>query len=230
MRVSSKRNCVRSTPSGAFNRAFEEIHMHEFSQITGRWEPPFVTKAQIHLCKEFKGDISAGIWNSTALFCLDPVNAIQRIKYACELVEAHGQDGSDSVFREHLSKTHEIFYFPGTTQATGGVVICLRNRLISSCGKPVADVLDKGRIICLTFTSGDENLGILAAHIDPHYTVEKKKHLLKMMAAEMCKFKDILWLVCGDFNFETIGDRAYNVDRGCVCGVEFVGAAWINVE
>ena len=169
---------------------------------------------------------------------MDPVNAIQRIKYACELaykvdvfviVEAHGQDGSDSVFREHLSKTHEIFYFPGTTQATGGVVICLRNRLISSCGKPVADVLDKGRIICLTCTSGDENLGILAAHIDPHYTVEKKKHLLKMMAAEMCKFKDILWLVCGDFNFEAFGDRAYNVDRGAFAesnSSEQLGLTW----
>ena len=209
-------------PNGAFNRAFEEIQLHEFSQITGRWEPSFVSHAQVNLCKEFKGDISAGIWNSTALFCLDPVKAVQRMKYACELaykvdvlviLEAHGQSGSDSVLREHVRKTHQVYYFPGTAQAAGGVVVCLRNRLISLCGRPVADVLDIGRIICLTCTSGDERLGILAVHIDPHYTVEKKKVLFKKMAAEMRKTRDMLWLVCGDFNFEALGDKSYNAKR-----------------
>ena len=73
--------------------------MHEFSVDVGQWDPAIACTAYAHLCKEFKGDLSIGIWNSTVLFCVDPIKAVQRIDYVCNLarkvdvlfvVEAHG--------------------------------------------------------------------------------------------------------------------------------------------
>ena len=83
--------------------------MHAYSIESDQWEPPLEDNVQKSLCKEFKGNLSTGIWNSTALFCRDTVKAVQRLCSACELagkvdllviVEAHGQNGSEVTFRE----------------------------------------------------------------------------------------------------------------------------------
>lgn len=89
-------------PSGAFNKAFESIQVHEFSAKSNRWEPPVEDACQRRLCMEFKEDLSIGTWNATALFCLDPDMARKRLRFVMELaekvdvlvvVEAHGQEG-----------------------------------------------------------------------------------------------------------------------------------------
>ena len=87
--------------------------MHQYSVGTGQWEPPLEDDVQKSFCKELEGDLSTGILNSTALFCCDPVKAVQRLCSACELAgkvdllvseEAHGQNGSEVTLRERTTE------------------------------------------------------------------------------------------------------------------------------
>ena len=195
-----------------------------YSVDLDQWEPPLEDNLQTSFCKEFESNLSTGIWNSTALFCRDPVKAEQRLCLACELagkvdvlviVEAHGQEGSEATIRERLRKSHHIAFSPGPSQATGGVVVCVKERILKICGQPTFKVLDAGRIVSMRFTSMDEQLGLVGVHIDPHYSLQQKKHMIRNISNEMQSARDILWVVCGDFNFEALGERAYNTDR---CG------------
>ena len=98
-------------PTPQSNRIFEDIKMHEYSMLSDRWEPPLEDNVQNNLSKEFKGNLSTGIWNATAFFCCDPVKAVQRLYLACELagkvdvlgiVEAHWRNGSEVMLRARL--------------------------------------------------------------------------------------------------------------------------------
>ena len=228
-------------PNGAFNRAFEKVTMHDYSVEPGRWVPPIDSNTRIHICKQFKGDFSTGIWNSTALFGRDPVKAVQRLQYACKLanqvdilflVEAHGQDGCQIVLSEQLRCTHKVMYFPGISNAVGGIVVCVRLRIISICGEPTSVVVDEGRVVCLTFTSRNESLGAIGVHIDPHYTFLQKKYLLQKIARQIKLHQDMTWVVCGDFNFEAFGERAFNTHFGAFmesASSENLAVAWNEV-
>ena len=81
---------------------------------------------------------------------------MQRLRFACELaekvdvlfiVEAHGQDGCQVTLVEQLRKSHRVKYYPGISQAVGGVVVCIKHRIISICGEPASTVLDDGRVV-----------------------------------------------------------------------------------
>ena len=58
-----------------------------------------------------------------------------------------------------------------------------------------------------------ERLGIISVRSDPHYTLEKKKRIIKQIAVQVHSCRDMSWLICGDFNFEVLGEKAYNTDR-----------------
>ena len=105
---------------GAFNQAFEVTHL--YSPSLGRWVPEVQGVMNKDVCMEFKSNTRLGIWNSTALFCLDHIMARRRREYAVQIagktdiliaVEAHGQDGSQMVLVELLSRSHRLFYFLG---------------------------------------------------------------------------------------------------------------------
>ena len=197
--------------------------MHEFSVLAGRWEPPVDDVRRIHLCNGYKGNFSTGIWNSTALFCRDPVKAVQRLLFVCELAEkvdilfifeAHGQEGSQINLVDRLSKSHRVEYFPGTSNAIGGVAVCTKRSFMVICGKPEFKVLDSGRAICVTFTSGSQRFGAIGVHVDPHYTFVQKRALIRQVSQQVKGRQDLTWVVCGDFNCEAIGERGFNADRG----------------
>ena len=212
--------------------------MHDFSVESGQWVPPIDSNTRIHMCNEFKGNLSMGVWNSTALFCRDPVMAPRRLQYAMKLaskvdvlviLEAHGQNGSEVILKEQLRKTHYVEYHPGISQATGGVVICVKHRIIQLCGQPVTEVIDVGRIICMKFTSQNERLVVFGVHVDPHYTLEKKKQLIRMISTRIHLLSGVSCFVCGDFNFEALGDKAYNANRGSFmdsAASELLGTFW----
>jgi hypothetical protein len=163
---------------------------------------------------EFKNNIRLGIWNSTALFCLDHIMARRRREYVVQIagktdilivVEAHGQDGSQMVLVELLIRSHRLFYFPGCSQASGGVLFCIRNTIIDSCGVPRFVCIDTGRVICLRFDALDQRLGIIGVHISPQYAFEKKRDIMRAIKAQVAAARDMLWLIGGDFNFEALG-------------------------
>ena len=224
--------------NGAFNRLFENITVHEYSSVSCSWEPDLEYTPIIHLCKEFKGNLSTGIWNSSALFCRDSVKLVQRLDFACELaekvdvlviVEAHGQEGCQLILEEKLRKSHRVDYFPGSSQAVGGVIFCIKLRIITVCGLPTPKVLDKGRVISMTMTKNSEQLGVVGVHLDPHYTLSEKRSLLQRIADEVHSYHGITWLICGDFNFEVLGEQTYNADRGTFMESnvsENLGLAW----
>ena len=160
---------------------------------------------------------STAIWNSTALFCRDPSKATERLHFAYDLaakviilniVEAHGQEGSEHTLRDRMKKSHLVKYFPGTSQAKGGVIICVKTRILTICGQPVAQVIDEGRVVCMKFTSKQERLGIISVRLDPHYTLEKQKRIIRQIAIQVHSCRDMSWLICGDFNFEVLGEIA----------------------
>lgn len=113
-----------------------------------------------------------------------------------------------------MRKTHHIEYYPGVSQATGGVIVCVKRTIISLCGMPKSVVLDVGRVTSLRFDSGDQKLGIIGVHIDPGYTLDRKKKIIAAIYSEMQSDKGVLWIICGDFNFESIGEKSYNAKRG----------------
>ena len=105
---------------GAFNQAFEVTLTHLYSSSLGRWVPEVQGVMNKDLCMEFKNNIRLGIWNSTALFCLDHIMARRRREYVVQIagktdilivVEAHGQDDSQMVLVELLIRSHRLFYF-----------------------------------------------------------------------------------------------------------------------
>ena len=234
----SRKAYVLSMQNGAFNRFFEKVTMHDYSVESGQWVPPIDSNTRIYLYKGFKSNISTGVWNSTALFCRDSAKSVQRLGFACELaskidimfiLEAHGQDGCQVRLVEKLRKTHHVEYFPGVSQAVGGIVICIKLRVISLCGPPDFRVIDQGRVVCVTWTSGDEWLGAVGVHIDPHYTLLKKKRIIQDIATTVRSRREALWLICGDFNFEALGEKSYNADRGSFIDSalsENLGLAW----
>jgi hypothetical protein len=61
--------------------------------------------------------------------------------------------------------------------------------------------------------SRHQKLGIIAVHIDPHYSFERKQELLTAISRETLRCKNTLWYVCGDFNFEALGERSYNLKK-----------------
>ena len=211
--------------------------VHEFSSELDRWEPSFGDTCQARLCTESNGDLSIGTWNANALFCVDPVMAKRRLRRAALLaekvdvlivVEAHGQDGCQSTLTDLLRKTHIIEYFPGVSQATGGIVYCIKRRIISLCGLPESTVLDAGRIVSLKFSTGGQKLGLVGVHIDPSYTLEHKRKVIKTIADEVNSIKGMLWITCGDFNFEGIGEKAYNIERGQFMTSSNSEALWVT--
>ena len=66
----------------------------------------------------------------------------------------------------------------------------------------------------MSIISGDQKLGVVDVHINPHYTLERKKRLIKTISNELQTDRGMLWTVCGDFNFEALGEKSYNTDRG----------------
>ena len=210
--------------NGAFNGAFENIQMHEYSVSSGRWEPPLTETCQSRFCKEFKGDLSVGVWNATALFCLDPAKAKLRFDYVLNLaskvdilivVEAHGEEGSQVKLEAVMQKTHVLKYYPGENQATGGVLLCLKNHLISKYGQPVVCSLDRGRVVSLRFEGGSGRLGVVGVHVNPNYSIDAKKAVIQAIANEILNNSDMLWIVGGDFNFEASGEKSYNMEKCC---------------
>ena len=81
----------------------------------------------------------------------------------------------------------------------------------------------------MTLNSRGERLGTIGVHIGPHYTFVEEKHSIHKVADEIHACSDITWIVCGDFNFEALGERAYNADRGTFMeslSSEQLGLAW----
>ena len=232
------RSYAANLRSGVFNRVFEDVTLHEYSIVAGGWVPPIDDNTSIHLCKEFKGNLSIGIWNSTALLCLDRVKANQRLRFASSLAEkvdilfifeTHGQEGCQATFIDRLRKSHYVEYFPGASRATGGIIVCIKLRVVSTCGLPKSKIMDAGRAVCMEFTAAQEQLVAIGVHIDPHYTYAQKKDLIRKVADEVAAHRGMTQFVCGDFNFESLGERAYNVDRRAFMesnSSEQLGVAW----
>ena len=148
---------------------------------------------------------------------------MQRLGFACELagkvdilfiVEAHGQDGCQTTLVERLRKSHRVEYFPGPSQAVGGVILCIKHQILTRDWQATFKVLDKGRVVSVMLSTKTERLGAIGVHIDPHYSLTQKKDLLQRVTREIQTSSDATWVVCGDFNFEALGERTYNADRG----------------
>jgi len=129
------------------------------------------------------------------------------------VVEAHGQDGCQQELLYRLRNTHSVEYFPGPTQATGGVIICIKLHILAVCGPPSHTIIDPGRIICIHFHSRDKHLGIVGVHLVPEYSFQQKYSFIQRIADIIRASKQTLWWVGGDFNFEASGEKSFNLDR-----------------
>ena len=69
------------------------------------------------------------------------------------------------------------------------------------------------RVICMKLTARDERMAIFGVHVDPHYTLEQKKQLIRTISAKIQALSGVSCFICGDFNFEALCDKAYNIDR-----------------
>ena len=214
--------------------------VHEFETTSGKWVADVASGVDESLFMGFKDDIRVCTWNSTALFCVDTTLARRRLSFVLDLSsrvdvlviqEAHGQEGSESLLRERIRDTHAVHYFLGSSQAIGGIVFIARRKILALCGSPVFDVLEPGRIVVMRCVELEHKLVVIGVHIDPHHSLQCKELLLQRMSTYLCSIQDGLCFICGDFNYEVLGERSYNATQQQFfesSSSERLGQAWNN--
>ena len=106
-----------------------------------------------------------------------------------------------------------MHYFPGSSQAIGGIVFIVRRKILALCGSPVFDVLEPGRIVVMRCVELEHKLVVIGVHVDPHHSLQHKELLLQRMSIYLCCIQDGLCFICGDFNYEAFGERSYNATQ-----------------